>query len=335
MRDLERRRQRLLIGLVLSAAILALVVHAADLAEVSHALLHARPLPLLAALVFVAVNYVALGTRFALFGTLHGVPVPHARLARLGALTTAINRAVGGAGLAGYSLRVQVVRNNGGRASDILAASLVNYGFKMAVLGLLVPALLVASLTVGADGGETGTVTVAAALSGVAGATVWGLAHLVVSPRRAHLPLPGWLRRRRAGTWLEEFQATLRRGVALLEARPRAMILPLLLVLLEIATALSVLTLAFLALGKVLTVGTLLVGYGLGFASRFISLAPGGLGLQEASMAAGFTFMGVSFGVAVLAVVLYRALMDWIPCAVAVLIAKPMLGRTLVAREPA
>jgi uncharacterized membrane protein YbhN (UPF0104 family) len=59
--------------------------------------------------------------------------------------------------------------------------------------------------------------------------------------------------------------------------------------------------------------GTLLSGFGIGVSAGNISMIPGGLGIQEASMAGVYSILGTPFAQAVLASILFRVVYDFVP----------------------
>ena len=59
--------------------------------------------------------------------------------------------------------------------------------------------------------------------------------------------------------------------------------------------------------------GTLLTGFSLGITAGFVSLVPGGLGVQEGSMAGIYALLGVPIGVAIVAAILFRIVYYFIP----------------------
>jgi uncharacterized protein (TIRG00374 family) len=69
----------------------------------------------------------------------------------------------------------------------------------------------------------------------------------------------------------------------------------------------------FQAFGGGPNIGVVLSGFSIGISVGNLSFIPGGLGVQEASMAGVFALLGSSFGQAVLASILFRVIYDFIP----------------------
>jgi uncharacterized protein (TIRG00374 family) len=69
----------------------------------------------------------------------------------------------------------------------------------------------------------------------------------------------------------------------------------------------------FDALGNTPNLGVLLSGFGIGLSAGNLSMVPGGLGVQEASMAGIYALLGMSFAQAALVAILFRVVSDFIP----------------------
>jgi uncharacterized protein (TIRG00374 family) len=72
------------------------------------------------------------------------------------------------------------------------------------------------------------------------------------------------------------------------------------------ASTVAALWFCFDALGDPVDIGTLTTRFAVGISAGFISFVPGGLGVQEGSMAGIYALFGVPIETAVLAAVLFR-----------------------------
>jgi uncharacterized protein (TIRG00374 family) len=59
--------------------------------------------------------------------------------------------------------------------------------------------------------------------------------------------------------------------------------------------------------------GTLITGFSLGITAGFVSMVPGGLGVQEGSLAGIYALFGIPIGTAVLAAILFRIVYYFVP----------------------
>jgi uncharacterized protein (TIRG00374 family) len=69
----------------------------------------------------------------------------------------------------------------------------------------------------------------------------------------------------------------------------------------------------FDALGDPISLGVLLTGFSMGVTAGVLSMVPGGLGVQEGSMASVYALLGVSLQQAALAAILFRVVYYLIP----------------------
>lgn len=85
------------------------------------------------------------------------------------------------------------------------------------------------------------------------------------------------------------------RGVLAIRQRPASLALILLLIAVDWLTSAIALGFCFRALGPPVSPGTLMAGFVIGIMAGVISMIPGGLGVQEGSMAGVFTLLGASY----------------------------------------
>jgi uncharacterized protein (TIRG00374 family) len=106
---------------------------------------------------------------------------------------------------------------------------------------------------------------------------------------------------------LRDFDSTLSRGTIAIRDRPALLVSLLALVVADWAFSVATLGFCFGALGDPVGAGVLLTGFSIGIVVGLLSMVPGGLGVQEGSMAAVYALLGVPFEQAVVAAVLFRA----------------------------
>lgn len=110
-----------------------------------------------------------------------------------------------------------------------------------------------------------------------------------------------------------ELDNALDKGVAALRNNRPAFIFFVALMVAYWALAAAALWFCFFALGRTPSVGILFCGFVIGIIAGNLSLIPGGLGVQEASLAGVFALLGTSFTQAALASILFRVVCDFIP----------------------
>lgn len=317
MRDGTKRLIRILGGTLLGVAVLVLLARAVDPAAVWRNLAQANIELLAVAFAVTAIHYVLVGYRFASFFELFSDDVPTPVLVRTGILASALGRAIGFAGLAGASVRLAVIKRWGGRGRDVIAASIVNHAFKLTLV--LVLALGGLLYTFGFP--SVHALPLPGSLFGLGGVVLVSIMvglWIFVVLARAKVPIlveRTWeaLSSGRHGEQVRGLHATVIAGVDTMRDHPDRLYNPSLLLAGEVLLLVGVLYLCFLSLGTPVAPGILLVGYAVGTLSRSLSIVPGGLGIQEGSIAGALVLMGVGWEVGLAGVVLFRIVTDWLP----------------------
>ncbi|MGB3681320.1 MAG: flippase-like domain-containing protein, partial [Rubrobacteraceae bacterium] len=88
---------------------------------------------------------------------------------------------------------------------------------------------------------------------------------------------------------------------------------PLVFVVGDWGASIATLWFCFAALGQPVSPGILIAGFAVGVTVGMLSMVPGGLGVQEGSMAATYALFGVPLGQAALAAVLFRLVYYIVP----------------------
>ncbi len=311
------RQQTILVLTIVGFVALAVLAVALDWKQVSQVVGKSNLVLTLAALAFTTVSYVCLSAGYVIINRAFGIPVGWGHLFQVGLVSSALNNVLAFLGAAGHSLRLALVRQPSGRGGEVLAASLFHsyvnnvMMFVLMVVGLLI---VLASNIVYGGGALSLALITAFLILGLAVAT----AMLFIARLRY------WLIGRFAWLWhlitrkdlmpfMNEFSHALTHGLAALGRRPAMLAVMLVLMLGDWAFAAVALWFCFAALGGAPGVGILLSGFGIGISAGNLSFLPGGLGVQEASMAGVFALLGRSFGQAVLAAILFRVVYDFVP----------------------
>jgi uncharacterized protein (TIRG00374 family) len=103
------------------------------------------------------------------------------------------------------------------------------------------------------------------------------------------------------------------RGLSVVRTRPLLLVLMVALVVTDWTASVAALWFCFDALGDPISLGVLLTGFALGVTAGVLSMVPGGLGVQEGSMAGLYALLGVPLQKAVLASILFRVVYYLIP----------------------
>jgi uncharacterized protein (TIRG00374 family) len=119
--------------------------------------------------------------------------------------------------------------------------------------------------------------------------------------------------RREWREWLIQFDQTLTRGTDAFKRKPIILLWVMLLTLADFTCSILAMGFVFEALGPAVKASALISGYVIGIMVGLLSMIPGGLGVQEGSMASVYALLGISFRQAALAAVLFRILYYFLP----------------------
>jgi uncharacterized protein (TIRG00374 family) len=310
-------RPRLVVGIVVALVIVGLLIAILDWREVRKILGQTDWKLVPVALFFTAISYTCLSFSFAAANRIFGVPMGWRDLSEIGFVSTILNNLLSAGGAAGYSVRFLLMREQGATLRDIVAASLFHsYLDSLGMLALLPIGLGYLFVKHPLSPGATVAVGIAAVLlvllSFLATAVVF-----VGSLRSRVLRGLGraghWLTRRDLSATLDDFNATMARGVGVVQTRPLLLALMIALVVIDWGACVAALWFCFDALGEPISLGVLLTGFALGVTAGVLSMVPGGLGVQEGSMSGLYALLGVPLQKAVLASILFRVVYYLVP----------------------
>ena len=216
-------------------------------------------------------------------------------------------------GVAGYSARVLLLRRVGESPGTVLAASLLHSYLTTLVMVALLPIGLGAiARSEAVPPAGTAALQVATAVSTAA---VLAMTVGLVSRR---LRIIGLAFIGRAGRFipgghaegleraLQDLDVGLTTAFRAVRQQPAAALAPVVLTLLDWTAVLAAYWLCLLAVGQSIEPRVLIAGFAIGMNVGVVSLVPGGVGVQEGSQAGVLAILGVPFGTALLASVLFR-----------------------------
>ena len=241
-------------------------------------------------------------------------------------------------GVAGYSVRVLLLRHHGEAPGTVLAASLLHSYLTTLVMVALLP-IGIGAIAFSPTGTYAGT-TVLWTATVASTAAVLGMTLALLS-RSLRLWLFGMVTR--LGRLLShDHAAELVRALADLDIglatamhavryRPAAMLLPLLLTVVDWMAVLAAFWLCLEAVGELVELRVLIAGFAVGMNVGVVSLMPGGVGVQEGAQAGVLALFGVPFQTALLAAVLFRVVYYLVPFLVSLpvyyLVLRPLAPR--------
>jgi glycosyltransferase 2 family protein len=269
------------------------------------------------ALLFTAVSYVSLSAGLTVVFRTFGIQLGIRYLMAVGFVSNVVTYLFNVGGVTGLSLQFIIVKKRGLATEDILAASLFQLVFSSLMLIAILPVGFFNLLGnhPGSRGGDLAIAIAAGVLTLLLIAA--GVIVFAAAVRSAVMRFASRIVRtvihREIGKQVTDFDTAMSRGLALMRRRPAAFIALIILVILDWAGTITALWFCFRALGTTVNVGTLITGFSLGITAGFISLIPGGLGVQEGSMAGIYALLGIPLSTAILAAILFRIVYYFIP----------------------
>jgi uncharacterized protein (TIRG00374 family) len=314
---LKLNMQRITIIMVVLFVAACITVMVLDWHDMRRIIGQANWFLILPALLFTAASYTCLSYSLAVVFRTFGIDLPVKDIMEIGFVSNVINYLLNVGGVTGVSLEFVLFKKRGLATEDILAPSLFHLYFNGLMLIALLPIGLFSvlfsqhlsrsvSLGLGiADGVLTLLLilaTIIVFVSSFRAVVLRGLSRVAQ-----------FITRRKVNTALQDFNTAMGRGVAAIRQRPGTLALLVALMVGDWASTVAALWFCFYALGNPVGLGKLLTGFSLGITAGFVSLVPGGLGVQEGSMAGIYALLGVPIGVAIVAAILFRIVYYFIP----------------------
>lgn len=322
---------KLVVGAIIGMALLGVLFVLLDWRQFGSVVEKANWLLLMPALLSVAVSYLTLSYGFTAVCRLFGIQIEQRTLALIGFVSFTLNHLVSTGGVAGFSLRVLLMRRRNLAAHEILAPSLFHsYISNLAMMALFPIGLLYLLVQHELSRGQVAGIAVGVAVLVVL--FILGGMLVFIGPAR------GRLLRLLAGLWrlvtrrdiresMMDFDTALAKGVRAFHRRPLVMVLLVALVVIDWASTIAALWFCFEALGSPVGLGVLLTGFIVGVVVGLLSIVPGGIGIQEGSMSGVYALLGVPFEQALLATVLYRVVYYIIPFLLSLLLYRHLLAK--------
>ena len=317
LRLLSPRRSKTIVLIVAAFVVVAAVLIALKWKEVSQVLAQATWQYTALAVASCLASDACLSYGYVLVNRAFSIKMGSLELLEIGFVSSTLNNVMALAGAPAHSMRVMLTKQRGVDSGEIVAASLFHsFVSNVVILALFIVGLV--SLLFGHVVLGSSPATVIFAVVMVVALFVLVTAIMVVrSLRKWVLRLVKtvwkWASHRDISPFMNDLDGALSRGLGGFK-RHRLLLVGL--VLVEVADwALSAggLWFCFAALGKGPSLNVLVAGFSIGISAGNLSMVPGGLGVQEASMAGVFALLGVPFAQAALAAILFRVTNNFVP----------------------
>jgi uncharacterized protein (TIRG00374 family) len=311
------RTSRIVALVVAVFVVVAIVLVAIDWKEVKSVMARASWPPTVVAVAFALASDACLSYGYVLVNRAFSIRLNAMELLQIGFVSSTINNIMAFLGAAGHSMRLMLLRQRSVESGEIIGASIFHsYVNNVIMLALfvvgLVSLLFHHSVTAGSPVAVIFGVGVVVALFAIVTAMV-----LVQSLRRwiLNAAIKVWhaVTRRDASVFMANLDDAMTRGLQAFGTHRFLLAAMLTVMAAEWAFAAGGLWFCFAALGKPPHLLLLLAGFSIGISAGNLSMLPGGIGVQEASMAGVFAFLGVPFAQAALAAIMFRIVNNFIP----------------------
>ncbi|MEJ2551026.1 MAG: flippase-like domain-containing protein [Anaerolineales bacterium] len=269
------------------------------------------------AVIFMVLSYFLTSYSFARVNRMLGIPINTRRLTEIGFTTTALNHLFTTGGLAGNSLRYLLMKGPGVGIKDVITTSVIHfYLTSLIMLGMLPLGLIYFILHASVPPGTAiiiSIVTFLAVTFFVVGSILFFVPEKRKPIMRAISRLTHRIFKKDVEAEIDQINNSFTRGVSELRSQPQKTFRILGLIFGDWLMSAAALWFCFYALGYLLNFGDLIAGFVIGIVSGVLSMIPGGLGIQEGSMAGIFTLLGSTFEQAILASILFRVVYYILP----------------------
>ena len=313
----SRRTSRIIALVVGIFVVVAVILLAVDWHEVKAVTSKASWAPTAIAVAFALASDACLSYGYVLVNRAFSIKLKTSELMEIGFVSSTINNIMAFLGAAGHSMRLMLLRRRSVASGEIMGASLFHsYINNVIMLGLFVIGLASLlfrhSVTASSPAAIISGVVLIVALFAVVTLVV------ILQPlRRFVLDLlrKVWraATKRDIGRFLANFDDAMTRGLQAFRTRRLLLAAMLTVMVGEWALSAGGLWFCFAALGTPPHVLLLLAGFSIGISAGNLSMLPGGIGVQEASMAGVFALLGIPFGQAALVAIMFRIVNNFIP----------------------
>lgn len=319
------RRQTVAAQIIFGVLLLVIVVIVIlDWPRIRPALRAANWLLLPIGFAFTFLSYVCSSSGYALVNRIFGLRTPIRRLLMVGFVNMTSNNLITLGGVAGLSASAALLKEKETPLRDIMAASMFNSYLYLLFGATFFPLSLIFVILGSKLPGHTLAILLAFGAVVLVFDVIAFLAVFRDSTRRRILGFLSrvihFIARRRVDIAFHNLDETLTRGISLMKGLPRRAFALAALVTGDWICCITALWFCFAALGSRLNPGILISGFFIGITAGGISMIPGGLGIQEGSMAGVYALLGIPFRQAILASLLFRAVYYIVPFLSALLI---------------
>jgi uncharacterized protein (TIRG00374 family) len=329
--------RRLIISAVIAFIIIALLIILADRKEIGALAGQADWSIVPLAAFFSLLSYLSLSSSFTLIYRIFARTMPVADLLQIGFVSVAISNMVFFGGLPEYTLRVLLMKPRGMTAGEVIVPSILHSYIKDGIYTIGAPIAVFFMLAERLLPSRAATAITLAVFILTFILLLISLAVFYRPVRTRVLTIAGriwhFFTNRDDRPFFESLDSTGSQALKILRQRPSLILIILALVIADWAAVLVSLYFCFRVVGLAIGPEVLILGYIIGRTAGAISFAPGGAGVQEASMAGLYSLLGEPFAQALIATVVFRLVYYFIPFGVSLFFYRRLVQRALQALE--
>jgi len=317
MKPISHSHNRLVTLIILVITGLGVVVVASDWQDMKQVLVQAdwHFLPLV--LLFTFFSYACYSYGYAYVCDLLGIQMGKRELAEVCFISTVVNHVLTTGGVAGYSVRYLLLKMYRVTFKDLIASSFLHYYLTSLDMLTFLPLSFIYLLM---NAAVPRGIAIALGLMTLLFGFMLILTTIFVVFPSSRYPIIQLIGRlgvkilhRDYFNWLTELDETITRATRAIRQRPLLLGWIMLLTLVDFVCSIAAMGVVFEALGPPISAPSLVTGYVIGIMAGLLSMVPGGIGVQEGSMAGIYALLGVKFEQAVLAAILFRILYYLVP----------------------
>lgn len=318
-----------IITVIITIALFAFIFRLVDWNEALSAIKSARWYIIPLILVVVGISYLSLGYGFIIACNVFGLKIPKKLLFQMAIISSVLNNVTPGAGVPAYSFRIYVAKQSGQSGSHMLAASVFHsFWYTLLLYAAMLIGVVYLSLSPDSPQRQYFFILIPIASIPLLIATVlvlWGRVRHFILTLVQKIILK--LTKKDLGPALEKFHEAMDLGVKSMKSHPREFRNMLLLIALDWVLVMLAEWLCFYAFGRVVPLLTLVTGVSISAFIGIVSMLPGGMGAQEATISGLYAYFGIPFSTTAISAVLFRLLYSFVPAAVSILAMLPLIRK--------
>ena len=304
-----------------------------DADDIVSVLGRAQWLAMFLAFLFVVISYVAQAFGFYAACRIFKITVPVFDLLQIGFVSNILTNVLSTGGIPGQSYRVLTMKRKNVPATDATAVSIFHSYFNNLIFFVMLPFVFwYLRQTIA----QTPRQVFALVLAAILFALLLVVSTVIVFSKPVRRLIFSLLSRiaslafsrSELRSFFADLDLAFDEGIERGREKLNLLFAMLALVALDWAAMIVCLGYCFAAFGPGLAAGKLLAGFVVGISAGVLSLVPGGIGVQDGSMAGIYVLFGATLGQAILALILFRLFFYLIPFGSSFFFYKPAIGRS-------